>query len=192
MAVKIDGTLFSTNESKDESHCPKCGSVLVIKHGKHGPFSACSAYPECNFILSLHKNDLHVVKELGVPCPKCDGLLVLRQGRFGMFIGCSSYPACQHIEKREPLVEKLGFECPECKSGQLQEKKSRFGNVFYACDFYPRCTFSVNLKPIEGQCSSCGFSLLLEKKERSGGGRLCANKACQHVQSESDSASLIT
>ncbi|WP_154124606.1 DNA topoisomerase family protein [Grimontia hollisae] len=188
MAGKIDDSLFSAHEHalENEERCPKCGSVLVIKHSKRGPFKACTAYPGCDFVESLHHNDGHIVKELGIPCPECGNELVLRQGRYGMFIGCSAYPDCQHIEKRdqEPESETLDITCPACCKGKLHEKKSRFGKAFYACDAYPKCKFAVNLKPIKGNCEVCGYPLLLEKKRASGVVEVCADKRCQHKQTQ--------
>ncbi|MDF5302227.1 topoisomerase DNA-binding C4 zinc finger domain-containing protein, partial [Vibrio parahaemolyticus] len=94
MSSKIDNTLFSAHEhALEHEPCPKCGSELTLKHGKHGPFLGCSHYPSCDYIKALHNNDGHIVKELGVPCPDCGNELVLRQGRYGMFVGCSNYPA---------------------------------------------------------------------------------------------------
>lgn len=193
MVEKIDSSLFSTEKlvSEEGSRCPQCGSVLVFKSGKHGPFKACSAYPKCEYIAS-HQFDAHVVKALGLPCPKCSGELVLRQGRFGMFIGCSSYPDCSHIEKRDQKSDDEGIPCPECKNGAIHEKKSRFGKSFYACDAYPKCTFSVNQKPREGPCESCGFPLILEKKTASGIVNICGSKACQHKQSDTHSLEVTT
>lgn len=36
-------------EMGKENYCPLCGSVLVIRKGKHGAFYGCSAYPECHY-----------------------------------------------------------------------------------------------------------------------------------------------
>lgn len=30
--------------------CPRCGSPLVLRHGKYGNFMGCSRYPQCHFI----------------------------------------------------------------------------------------------------------------------------------------------
>lgn len=30
--------------------CPRCGSQLVLRHGKYGNFMGCSRYPQCRFI----------------------------------------------------------------------------------------------------------------------------------------------
>lgn len=188
MVGKIDESLFSVSDSalKKEQRCHQCGGVVVIKSGKHGPFKACSGYPECNYIESLHHNDAHIVKLLGIPCPECGDELVLRQGRFGMFIGCSAYPTCQHLEGRykkdEPENKEDKITCPECKKGQLDEKLSRFGKTFYGCDTYPECKFVVNQKPTKGCCELCGYPLLLEKKRVSGIVNICANKKCLHKQ----------
>ena len=38
------------NELK-EGICPRCGSKLVLRNGKHGEFWGCSGYPKCTFIL---------------------------------------------------------------------------------------------------------------------------------------------
>lgn len=36
-------------EKTDNMICPKCGSNLVSKKGKYGPFIGCSNYPKCKF-----------------------------------------------------------------------------------------------------------------------------------------------
>ena len=33
--------------------CPKCGRELTIKHGSHGEFIGCSAYPNCNYTRNM-------------------------------------------------------------------------------------------------------------------------------------------
>lgn len=80
MSRKIDPQLFAAHEhALQSSPCPQCGAALQLRHGKHGPFLGCTAYPECDYIKPLHQNDGHIIKELGVPCPECGHELVLRQ-----------------------------------------------------------------------------------------------------------------
>ncbi|MFD2179117.1 topoisomerase DNA-binding C4 zinc finger domain-containing protein [Veronia pacifica] len=188
MARKIDQSLFPETQKRQDNqeHCPECGSALLIRHSKRGPFKACSSYPACDFSKAMTNNDGHVVKELGLPCPECGDELVLRQGRYGMFIGCSAYPVCQHIEKREsqPQEAKSAIACPECGTGTLTERKSRYGKTFYACDAYPKCKFAVNQTPVQGACEACGFGLLVEKKSANGNYKQCASRKCQHRQTE--------
>ncbi|WP_058914320.1 type I DNA topoisomerase [Entomohabitans teleogrylli] len=159
--------------------CPHCGAELVIRSGKHGPFWGCSRYPECDYIRSLSTQaDGHVVKVLeGQQCPLCQSPLVLRQGRFGMFIGCSDYPQCKHVE----LIDKpddTSIPCPQCHSGHLVQRRSRYGKTFHSCDRYPDCQFAINFKPVMGECPICHYPLLIEKKTARGVKRFCASKQC--------------
>lgn len=199
MNKKINQKLFSAHEhALEHEACPKCHETqqgeLQLRHGKHGPFLGCNQYPHCDYIRPLYQNDGHIIKALGVVCPECakqaesdapQGELVLRQGRYGMFIGCSRFPECHHIESSDPQSEQaaeLNLTCPECKSGQLVERQSRFGKTFYACDAYPKCKFSINLLPVAGKCQQCGFPLLVEKRLASGVKIQCADRKCQKVQ----------
>lgn len=189
MSGKINHQLFEAHEhALEHEPCPDCGGELVLRHGKTGPFLGCSSYPECEYIKSFHQNDGHVVKELGVACPKCQKELLLRQGRYGMFIGCSGYPDCHHIESLDhkssddEIVD--SYLCPECATGNLIERKSRFGKTFFACDNFPKCKFAVNHHPINGQCESCGYPLLIEKKVAKGTAVQCANRKCHHTQTK--------
>ncbi|MEH0667662.1 topoisomerase DNA-binding C4 zinc finger domain-containing protein [Vibrio scophthalmi] len=193
MSNKIDHQLFSAHEhALEHQACPKCqaqglAGELSLRHGKHGPFLGCTLYPQCDYIKPLHQNDGHIVKELGVPCPECGHELVLRQGRYGMFVGCSHYPECHHIESidapAEPSEDNVAIACPECHQGQLTERKSRFGKLFYACDRYPKCKFAVNQPPVSGECQVCGFPLLVEKHSAKGQQLQCAARRCQAIQS---------
>ena len=186
MSSKKDNTLLS-QRSKVKESCPECQQqgrkgVLEPRRGKHGPFLICS---ECDFLKPLGNHDGHVVKALGVACPQCQAELVLRQGRYGMFIGCSNYPQCQHIEsveKTEPEITQPCHLCPECGLGQIVERKSRFGKVFYACDCFPQCKFTLNLRPVAGECEQCQYPLLVERKSATGSKLQCANRKCNSIQ----------
>jgi DNA topoisomerase-1 len=74
--------------------CPNCGSELVAKTGRFGPFVGCSNYPECKYIKK------EPPKEVGEDCPECGSPLVEKRGRFGPFVGCSNYPECKYIKKK--------------------------------------------------------------------------------------------
>jgi len=191
MSGKIDDQLFEAHEhALENDSCPLChdthNGVLILRHGKLGPFLSCNRYPDCDYIKPLHSNDGHIVKLLGVPCPKCENELVLRQGRYGMFIGCSGYPDCDHIESLDQSREKKidSYYCPVCSDGHLVERKSRFGKIFWACNNYPECKFAINQHPVNGVCENCGFPLLIEKSTTKGKRRQCTERKCQHVQSD--------
>ena len=93
--------------------CPKCGSNLIVKHGRFGEFTACSNYPKCRYVK---------LKSIGVPCPRDGGDIVERKSRRGRaFYGCSNYPDCDFTVWNKPLKEK----CPQCGAPFLLEKVTK-------------------------------------------------------------------
>ena len=131
---------------------------MVIKWGRYGRFLACSGYPECKTTKQID------VEKAEGKCPKCDSTLIIRRGRFGRFISCKNYPECDYSSS-----VKTGVPCPNkgC-DGELVEKKTKKGKVFYGCDRYPKCKFALWDKPIPKQCPECKYPLLAEKYGRRG------------------------
>jgi len=96
----------------------------------------------------------------GEVCEKCGHPMVVKHGRFGKFIACSNFPACRNTR---PFVVKLGVQCPEC-GGDLVEKRTRRGRVFYGCANYPQCEFTTWKRPVARPCPGCGGLLVVERK----------------------------
>jgi DNA topoisomerase-1 len=107
-------------------------------------------------------------------CPKCGAPLLIKLGRFGKFYACSAFPECKHTAALER--PSLGVKCPKCEDGELVEKRTRKGKIFYACNQYPKCDFALWDKPINEKCPKCD-SLLKETKN----GAKCSNKECDYV-----------
>ncbi|NIF24650.1 DNA topoisomerase family protein [Candidatus Pantoea multigeneris] len=172
---------------RKQDPCPACGADLVIRSGKHGPFLGCSHYPECDYIRPLKsQGESQIIKVLdGHFCPTCGAEKVLRQGRFGMFVGCSHYPECDYTETIDK-PDTTSLSCPQCQSGKLVQRRSRFGKTFHACDRYPSCQFALNTKPVEGTCPHCQFPLLTEKKTAQGSKVCCASKSCGKVVAQEE------
>jgi DNA topoisomerase-3 len=93
--------------------CEKCGSAMVVKMSRRGPFLACSAYPKCKNAKPLPdeiKEKMPKAAPKSPPemtdekCEKCGSPMVKRQGRFGEFLGCSAYPKCKNIKKQGPAA----------------------------------------------------------------------------------------
>lgn len=101
-------------------------------------------------------------KETGETCPNCGSALVIRKGKFGEFVACSNYPECKYIKKEEK-VKTIICKCPKC-DGDIVEKKTRRGKIFYGCDKYPKCDVALWDKPTGEICPECN-SLLVEKKD---------------------------
>ncbi len=98
---------------------------------------------------------------IGRACPECGAPLLQRWGRYGKFIGCSNFPACRYTE---PFLEKIGVLCPKDK-GELVERKTRKGRVFYGCANYPNCDFTSWKRPIPQPCPHCGGLLVIANKQ---------------------------
>ncbi len=50
------------------------------------------------------------------------------------------------IEKKEEKIPSDAPYCPQCKTGRLVEKKSRYGKTFIGCSNYPKCKYTLNGK----------------------------------------------
>lgn len=135
-------------EETDEK-CPVCGKPVIVKLGKYGKFYSCSDYPKCEYAAPLDtgtENGEIDQEQLKGSCPEDGGELVFKQGRFGPFIACSNYPKCKFTK---PYMDKIGMTCSECKKGDVVQKKTKRGRIFYGCSRYPECEFSSWTKPGE-------------------------------------------
>ncbi|MFI3251791.1 MAG: type I DNA topoisomerase [bacterium] len=119
----------------------------------------------------------------GEYCPKCNNELVIKKGRYGDFTACMSYPECKYIKKEFEEEEEIGITCPNCRKGNIVNRVAQRGpnkgNVFYACNNYPKCKTSYSYKPVEEFCSICG-SVSLESPD----GLICSNVDCGKDPSE--------
>ena len=151
---------LALQEASDEN-CEECGSAMVVKWGRNGRFLACSGYPKCKNTKPLEEPGEVPTDEV---CDQCNAPMVVKIGRYGRFLACSSYPACKNVK---PYI--LGIQCPEdgCE-GQIVEKRSRKGKVFFGCSTYPQCKFASWDRPIDRKCPHCAAALLYEKGSRSG------------------------
>ena len=123
----------------------------------YGPFSKK---------VEIAQADMPMVKSgpepIGRDCPKCGKELVIRYGRYGKFISCSGFPDCRHTE---PWLEKIGVSCPK-DDGDIVERKTRKGRIFYGCNHYPECDFTSWKRPIPQPCPNCqGLLVIANKRE---------------------------
>ena len=162
--------------------CDVCGNPMVIKWGKMGQFLACSAYPQCKNTKDFSRDGegrvvIETHEETEQRCYRCGHPMVVKNGKFGKFLACSEYPRCQATK---PLT--LGIPCPSdgC-GGELVEKRTRKGRVFYGCSNFPRCQFATWGRPIREQCPRCGAPFLIEKSSRRGEVTLqCVKDGCKY------------
>lgn len=170
--------------------CPLCKKQLHIKVGKNGPFLACEGYPECSYSRNyerdekgrIHPIEPSIEQATGKTCEKCGKPMVVKQGRFGEFLACSGYPACKYTESivSNKSGSSTGVKCPEkdC-DGEIVERRSKRGKIFYGCSRYPDCTFASWDKPVAEKCPVCGAEYLVEKTTKKEGKLLvCLTKEC--------------
>jgi DNA topoisomerase-1 len=171
--------------------CPQCHQhKLHIKMGKNGHFLACSGYPQCTYSRDYIRNDRGEIEPVELPqdektdklCEKCGKPMVIKHGKYGEFLACSGYPECKNTQSMFAAAngQKIGVPCPEkdCH-GEIVQKTSKRGKVFYGCSRYPECEFATWDKPVAQTCPLCGAKFLVEKSTKKEGRFLtCINKDC--------------
>ncbi|MBI1827369.1 MAG: type I DNA topoisomerase [Planctomycetes bacterium] len=99
---------------EDKLKCPDCGSEVILKSGRFGPYFSCTGYPKCSFVANL-RGEAKKRAEIEMPqparpkpvptdiaCDECGESMLIRTGRSGPFLGCSKYPKCKFAK---PLPE---------------------------------------------------------------------------------------
>jgi DNA topoisomerase-1 len=163
-AEKSEAVLLEVIDTEAED-CPECGKPTALKWSRHGRFFGCTGYPECKFTKPVDKKERKEPKPTGKSCPQCESELVEREGRLGSFIACSNYPKCKYTEP----VTIPGLNCPDCGEGEVAEKRSRRGKVFWSCTRYPDCTWSSWDRPVASPCPDCEHPFLVAKSTKAKG-----------------------
>lgn len=85
------------------------------------------------------------VEETDEICERCGKKMVVKSGRFGRFLACSGFPECKNTK---PLIETTGVACPKCGQGEVVERRTKKGRLFFGCSRYPECDYASWQKPI--------------------------------------------
>ncbi|SMP47145.1 type I DNA topoisomerase [Anoxynatronum buryatiense] len=121
-----------------------------------------------------HVEEVDFVEESDELCDKCGSPMLIKYGRYGKFLACSNYPECSNTK---PFVKKLGIPCPICDNGEVVERKSKKGRIFYGCNQFPDCRFVSWNQPVNEKCPKCQ-SLLTIKKTKKETKLVCPDKTC--------------
>jgi len=151
-------------EETDEK-CEKCDSPMVIRFNRSGEkFMGCSGFPKCKNAKPLPGSKEKTDEPTGKSCPDCNNPLVIKRGRYGRYVGCSNYPDCRHTES-------LGTDiaCPKtgCE-GEIVEKTSRKGKLFFGCGRYPDCDYATWNRPVLYSCE-CGHYFVEQRSNKTRG-----------------------
>ena len=146
--------------------CPKCGKKMVVRTSRYGTqFLGCSGYPECKTMLPLSKDGkpVQVDEKSDEKCEKCGSEMIVKIGPYGKYLQCTN-DECKH---RKRLLETTGVKCPKCGDGDVIQRKSKYGKVFYGCSKYPDCDFVSWNEPVNEKCPECSSHLVkkITKKE---------------------------
>jgi DNA topoisomerase-1 len=144
-------------QGRGDAHGPDLPLVqknpLRIKMGKNGHFLACSGYPECTYSSDYERDEKGGIAPVAPVqseatdkvCELCGKPMVVKRGRYGDFLACTGYPECKHTQSLNggPNAKSTGVACPEkgC-DGEVVEKSSKRGKIFYGCNRYPKCSFA--------------------------------------------------
>ena len=154
--------------------CDQCGKPMILKKNRWGgTFMSCSGFPDCRNAKALPTGDEsaeptapQLTEEI---CDLCGKPMALKKNRWGSnFLSCSAYPVCKNAK---PIQVDTGVACPDC-GGALMERKARprkgrkGSSTFYGCANYPKCSYTLNQRPMSEPCPECDG--LLVQRGRSG------------------------
>ena len=81
MNLDADGKPVVTSKPT-EHKCEKCGTPMVLRDGRRGPFLACTGYPKCKNIKDVDANGNPIQPvETGINCEKCGSPMIVKKGR---------------------------------------------------------------------------------------------------------------
>jgi DNA topoisomerase-1 len=183
--LSVKGVGISTDLS-----CPECKKPVRIKVGKNGHFLACSGYPECTYSSDYTRDEKGHIQPVEHPaeevtdknCEKCGMPMVVKRGRYGDFLACSGYPECKNTQSLNSngSGKTIGVGCPQkdC-TGEVVERSSKRGKLFYGCNRFPECTFATWDKPIDRECPDCDAKFVVEKTTKKEGTFItCLTEGC--------------
>ena len=164
--------------------CPNCGKTMVVRTSRFGSqFLGCSGYPECKTMMPLNSKPQDVAEPevCEEKCEKCNSDMIFKVGPYGKYMECTN-PDCKN---RKRIIVSTGVKCPKCNDGEIVQRKSKYGKVFYGCNKYPDCDFVLWNEPTGEVCPECG-ELIVKKVLKKGTFAECSSKTCKYSKEISD------
>jgi DNA topoisomerase-1 len=77
---------------------------------------------------------------------------------------------------------RLGIACPtEGCTGDLVQRRTKRGRVFYGCSRYPDCQYTLWSKPVPVPCPNCQAPFIVEQgSTRKGKSLRCIRQGCEY------------
>lgn len=173
-----------------EHMCPTCGQQMAIRSSRFGQFLGCMGYPECKTKIALTKEGQPVPPDRPSDevCKTCGSPMIIRYGRYGDYLTCSS----ETCNEQRAILKLTGVSCPRkgC-GGEIVEKKSRRGKIFYGCSNYSqnKCDSAFWYPPVisggpnkgSNRCPDCERILIFKTLKR-GDQVACSSKECAFAE----------
>ncbi|CAN5290115.1 type I DNA topoisomerase [soil metagenome] len=174
-----------------DQKCPICGQAMAQRSSRFGQFLGCIGYPECKTKIALTRDGLPVPEDRPSEeiCKTCAAPMLIRYGRYGDYLACTK----EECTEQRPILKVTGVLCPrsDC-DGQIVEKKSRRGKIFYGCSNYSQnqCTSAFWYPPLisggpakdgGNLCPTCN-TMLVYKTLKRGDQIACSSKECTFAQ----------
>ena len=125
----------------------------------YGPFAKKLAEKEEN----VTKHELNETTD--EKCDKCGASMIVKMGRFGKFLACSKFPECKGTKSLGMNIKPI-MKCPKCKKGDVVNKRTRKGKIFYGCTGYPDCDFATWEEPVPEKCPTCKGLMTISKRKK--------------------------
>lgn len=162
-----------------DENCPNCGKPLALRTSRWGTqFLGCTGYPECKTSVPLTKDQKKAPEDRpsDEKCEKCKSDMIIRYGPYGDYLLCTN----EDCKNKQKIIVKTGVKCPKC-DGELIQKRSRYGKIFYGCNKYPDCDVALWGEPTGEKCPDCG-ALLELKRYKKGDVIKCSSKECKYTK----------
>ena len=168
-------------EIATDETCHVCGSPMVMKFGRTGPFLGCKKYPECKATRPMGGGPPRAeAVESKHACPKCSKPLLIRENKRGeKFLSCSGFPDCKESFNIDaegnpvPSVLETEYTCEKCGKPMAIRQGPR--GPFLGCTGYPKCRNALPVdesgKPVppvkvEVACTKCGGPMVVKRGRR--------------------------
>ena len=113
--------------------CEKCGSPMLLRDSKRGPFLGCSSFPRCRTVKSVKKMGGEDLKTVEALLPQLSASVAEAQQVGQKITGIA--PAAANNGKTGPIATDI--DCDECGKPMVIRTGRR--GRFLGCSGYPKC-----------------------------------------------------
>jgi len=114
--------------------CQKCGSPMILRDGKRGPFLGCSAYPKCRALRPVNKLEGDERKQVDALLPALNESVEKAKAMAAAVLSAAGLPPAPPV-RTGPIPTDI--DCDECgKPMVIREGPS---GKFLGCSGYPKC-----------------------------------------------------